>query len=204
MSAPAAWTFPEEAIDANTSRFRPRREGRPVGREALFAALRSDAACRLALSRTLAEHRFEGFFFETPPIGESLAGLESEFVLVSSAAVAGLRADPQPFAAPLAASPGPVICTPNLSGDAWLVVPRPQGPPAAYAHLARFVREGPPAQVDATWAALGDAVLRWRASRAERLWVSTSGLGVSWLHLRLDTRPKYYSFGAYRRSGGLN
>lgn len=202
MSRPMSWTFPEVMIDGGTSRFSPRCEGQPVGREALFVALSQDAGCRLALSRTLAEHRFPGFFFETPPIDESLAGIESEFVLVSSAAVAGLRADPQPFAAPLAAAAGPVICTPNLSGDAWLVVPRQQGPAAAYAHLARFLREGPPAQVDAMWAALGSAVLRWRASRAERLWVSTSGLGVSWLHLRLDTRPKYYSYGPYRRPGG--
>ena len=26
----------------------------------------------------------------------------------------------------------------------------------------------------------------------QKLWVSTSGLGVFWLHLRLDSYPKYY------------
>ena len=31
------------------------------------------------------------------------------------------------------------------------------------------------------------------------LWLSTAGLGVYWLHLRLDTRPKYYSFQPYRK-----
>ena len=29
------------------------------------------------------------------------------------------------------------------------------------------------------------------------LWVSTAGLGVSWLHVRLDARPKYYRHDAY-------
>ncbi len=28
--------------------------------------------------------------------------------------------------------------------------------------------------------------------------VSTNGLGVAWLHVRLDTRPKYYTFQPYR------
>ncbi len=32
-----------------------------------------------------------------------------------------------------------------------------------------------------------------------KVWVSTSGDGVSWLHLRIDTRPKYYQHAAYAR-----
>ena len=30
------------------------------------------------------------------------------------------------------------------------------------------------------------------------LWLSTSGLGVAWLHLRLDHEPKYYQYAPYR------
>lgn len=29
-------------------------------------------------------------------------------------------------------------------------------------------------------------------------WLSTAGMGVSWLHVRLDERPKYYRFQEYR------
>jgi len=29
-------------------------------------------------------------------------------------------------------------------------------------------------------------------------WVSTSGLGVSWLHVRFDTFPKYYNWHEYK------
>ena len=32
------------------------------------------------------------------------------------------------------------------------------------------------------------------------IWLSTSGLGVYWLHVRLDTRPKYYQYAPYRAS----
>ena len=28
-------------------------------------------------------------------------------------------------------------------------------------------------------------------------WLSTAGMGVSWLHVRLDSQPKYYGFAAY-------
>ena len=31
-------------------------------------------------------------------------------------------------------------------------------------------------------------------------WLSTAGLGVPWLHLRLDTRPKYYQYGPYKNA----
>ncbi len=31
------------------------------------------------------------------------------------------------------------------------------------------------------------------------VWLSTAGAGVSWLHVRLDTRPKYYHHGPYRQ-----
>ncbi|MET0247228.1 MAG: hypothetical protein ABW182_10815 [Sphingomonas sp.] len=37
-----------------------------------------------------------------------------------------------------------------------------------------------------------------RLAEREKLWVSTSGLGVSWLHARIDDRPKYYSYAPYR------
>jgi hypothetical protein len=47
---------------------------------------------------------------------------------------------------------------------------------------------------------VGDAVAR-RLSSAP-LWLSTSGLGVAWLHVRLDERPKYYTHAPYRTHAG--
>lgn len=29
------------------------------------------------------------------------------------------------------------------------------------------------------------------------VWLSTAGAGVAWLHVRLDDRPKYYSYRPY-------
>jgi hypothetical protein len=88
----------------------------------------------------------------------------------------------------------------NRGGDALLVAPAPQEPPGAYAHLAAFARQAPMSQQHALWQAVGDAVAR-RLSTVP-LWLSTSGLGVAWLHVRLDERPKYYTYAPYRMPDG--
>lgn len=69
---------------------------------------------------------------------------------------------------------------------------------ADYPHLSAFVRRAPAARVDALWTAVGEGVQQWLESRRGRLWVSTAGLGVYWLHIRLDSRPKYVKWGPYR------
>ena len=81
------------------------------------------------------------------------------------------------------------------AGDATLVVPSPRGPDAAYGHLAAFVRGASEAQNHALWEAVGEAVEERLNQRP--LWLSTAGGGVSWLHVRLDARPKYYAYRPY-------
>ena len=71
--------------------------------------------------------------------------------------------------------------------------------PARYAHLAAFVREAPETQVRAFGAAVGSAMLARMAEVGDKpIWLSTSGLGVAWLHARLYSRPKYYTHGPYK------
>ena len=81
-----------------------------------------------------------------------------------------------------------------------LIVPAPMTRShACYAHLARFLRGAPAAQVRAFWSVVGQAALRRMGTIP--FWLSTAGLGVAWLHIRLDSRPKYYRYAAYRQSG---
>lgn len=99
-----------------------------------------------------------------------------------------------------------VCCTPLLqhvciSRDATLVCPC-QGtdvPDAAYAHIAAFVRTAPRMQNHALWSAVGAALEAELVKQSPRpVWVSTSGLGVAWLHVRLDSAPKYYTDAALK------
>ncbi|MBX3248007.1 MAG: hypothetical protein KF901_12575 [Myxococcales bacterium] len=65
----------------------------------------------------------------------------------------------------------------------------------------RVVRSrGAVAQVDALFAAVGAALCELRARTAATVWLSTAGLGVDWLHVRLDARPKYYRHAPYKRA----
>ena len=73
------------------------------------------------------------------------------------------------------------------------------GAPEAYGHLASFLREAPPAQVCALWEQVGRAVRESIGS--EPCWVSTAGMGVAWLHVRIDSWPKYYRHDPYKVVG---
>ena len=53
-------------------------------------------------------------------------------------------------------------------------------------------------QQHALWQSVGEAMAR--RVGAKPVWLSTAGAGVSWLHVRLDDRPKYYGYVPYMRS----
>ena len=84
----------------------------------------------------------------------------------------------------------------NLGRDAVMVVPCPVGSDSAYGHLASFTRDAPEPQQHELWKAVGKAMQNRLSDKP--VWLSTAGMGVSWLHVRLDDRPKYYGFAPYR------
>jgi len=79
------------------------------------------------------------------------------------------------------------------SEDATLIAPSETG---SYPHLAAFLRTAPPGQIDALFHAVGDAIASWPGRTPP--WVSTAGMGVPWLHVRIDSRPKYFRHAPYR------
>lgn len=170
-----------------------REGGHAVSWRRVAAGLRASPEVRALLSRAVADAPYEALFFETVPVSAATADDDFAFVLVDSPSLARVTADSGPFARRL----GEGIATfANLGGDAVLVVPPATGD---YPHLAAFVRTAPADLVEALWQAVGAAVERWWAERARRVWVSTSGLGVYWLHVRLDSRPKYYTYAPFKR-----
>jgi hypothetical protein len=154
-----------------------------------------EAAFRSFFISLLAEAPYKAFFWETPPVTGTTQHRPFEFVLIDSPALAGAEAEAYYFAEHFKEGTE-VITFSNLGKDALLVVPCPVAPPLAYPHLAAFVRHAPPPQIHALWQAVGDAMEK-RLS-ASPVWLSTSGLGVYWLHVRLDTHPKYYQYQPYK------
>lgn len=143
----------------------------------------------------LADVPFEAYFWEHPPLTLGDMGKGYEVSFYDSPALAGKRADPRRFAS-FFEPDLPVVSFLNLGGDARLIVPCPQASEDRFTHLARFVRTAPEAQGVALLQLMGETLLTEAGNN--KLYLSTSGLGVYWLHIRLDERPKYYQSRRYR------
>lgn len=91
-----------------------------------------------------------------------------------------------------------IVLFENLGKDALLAVPAPLTASSSYDHLATFIRSAPEPQKHALFRRLG-RTLQSVVSDSP-IWVSTAGAGVAWLHVRLDTRPKYYAYTSYREA----
>lgn len=158
---------------------------------------RRDPGFRSFFIALLSEAPFTAFRWETPLVTSGTLDRSFEFVLLDSPGLA-VPADATAFAAHLdgADDDDGIVVFPNLGADAVLVVPLPRGPVSAYAHIAAFSRAAPADQQHALWQAVGEVMGERTGGRP--VWLSTAGGAVPWLHIRLDSRPKYYGFLAYR------
>jgi len=192
------WMFQNEQLaDGRVTRVALLRDSVPVSYQDVLQRWQTDADFCSMFIELLASSPYSAFRWETPPITLASAGRPFEFVLIDSPGLAR-AVGPDAFAERFGrhGSHGVVeFC--NLGNDAILVVPCPQGPESAYGHLAAFVRYAPEAQKHALWELVGAAMERRLSDKP--VWLSTAGAGVSWLHVRLDDRPKYYGFEPYRQ-----
>lgn len=82
-----------------------------------------------------------------------------------------------------------VIAFPNLSGDTILVVPIPQ-PGKNFATMIDFVRNADEKQQSLLWKCVAKEARK--LLKKHNIWISTHGMGVPYLHVRLCNTPKYY------------
>ncbi len=153
-------------------------------------------AFRQFFTQTLQNSRYKAFFWEVKPITSKSLEEAFEFVLVNSSMLPTIKASPRAFQTHF--QPGEsVVSFPNLSGDAHLIVPTAIADPSLYGHLASFLRNAPTSQIDRFWQVVATEYRRLIGEQPR--WLSTAGLGVPWLHVRVDTRPKYYRYQGYKR-----
>lgn len=158
-----------------------------------------DDAFRLFFIDALKSSPFSCYRFETPPATADSAGQSFEFVLLDSPEI-DLKPDARDFQEHFDARQGDVLVFPNLGGDATMIVPRPRENVPGYPHISGFVRHAPLAQQLRLWKTVGETLHGLLGDSP--LWLSTAGGGVPWLHLRVDSRPKYYVFDEYRAPYG--
>jgi hypothetical protein len=193
------WTTRSEQLsDGHGQKYAVDLDSRPATIADVLAAWQRDAGFRSLFTSLLANAPYTAFRWETPPVTAASVSQPFEFVLLDSPDLAR-RPDPDAFAEHFGRGIEGVAVFPNLGGDAILVVPCPLAPVSAYGHLAAFVRLAPESQQHVLWRSVGEAMARRIGGRP--VWLSTAGAGVSWLHVRLDDRPKYYGHGPYRQRG---
>lgn len=186
----------EELPDGRGLRVAVDLHSRPATTADVIRGWQGDAEFRSLFNALLAGAPFAEFRWEAPALTSVTVTRPFECVVLNAPGLAG-RPDPGAFAEHFAGADAGVAVFPNLGGDAVLVAPCPVAEPSAYGHLAAFVRPAPEPQQYALWQTVGEEMAR--RVGAEPVWLSTAGAGVPWLHVRLDSRPKHYGFGPYRR-----
>jgi hypothetical protein len=78
----------------------------------------------------------------------------------------------------------------NLSKDTILVIPMPIDK-KNYATLKDFIDNAPIIQQEKFWRKVAKVAIKFM-NKKEKVWISVSGLGVAYTHLRISTTPKYY------------
>lgn len=169
-------------------------DSRPASFGDVIQAWQNDGDFRSLFNSLLADAPYSAFRWETPPVTEGTLSQPFEFVILSSPGLAR-QPDRKAFAEHFENSEASIAVFPNLGRDAIMVVPHPVADASAYGHLAAFVRLAPDFQRDELWRAVGEAMAARVGTKP--IWLSTAGAGVSWLHVRLDDRPKYYGYGPY-------
>ena len=190
-------------LDANTERVRIfATQGADAQRltwRQVASLWKSDAAFGRYYTTLVASSPFASFFWECPPVTLSSLGDGAAFEHVTVRASSYKDASPDAFAKHLAGAHSGVVTFDNLNGDATLVAPREDGPRSGYGHLGAFLRGAQAEQQAQLWVEVGTVLERVLERSGEQpVWLSTAGKGVPWLHVRLDSEPKYYRTVRYK------
>ena len=154
-----------------------------------------DTDFRLFFFEILSASSYSAYRFETPVISSRNCSKKFEFVLIDTPWL-DLKQDQSAFAEHFNKTYARVVEFDNLGADATLVVPCPLSDETAYAHMAAFMRRAPEIQIHQLWEKVGQCLMD--KIRNQNIWLNTAGGSVDWLHVRLDSTPKYYAYHPYK------
>lgn len=154
--------------------------------------------------KTIAECKFAGVLWECPPVTPgTMDTVPFEFVLIKNTDLSKLRkGDADTFGEYFTnAGKNMAVVFQGLGKNpSMLIAPVPlvqcmsgKSKYNCYVHFKKFLMGAPEEQVFDTLAVMGREVLNTK----RKIWLNTHGLGVAWLHIRLDPLPKYYEYDEY-------
>lgn len=163
----------------------------------MFLAALQNSDFRDPFMALLRDCEYPAYRWETPSLRLATRQQPFEFVFVNSPEI-DVPPEPKVFARYYSDAVDGIVEFTNLGGDAHLIVPTPVTATSDYAHLGKFMRSAANVQVHALWDKVAKTMAQ--AISEQPLWLSTAGGGVSWLHVRIDQRPKYYRYSLYRKA----
>lgn len=183
-----------ESTGSNT-KFNVTEEDIPISNKRFLELLRDSGPFRSFYNDLLSNSGYDAFFWENKPVTRDTLNSAYECNLVKSDFLAGRSPDSQTFSQYFKENE-PVVVFPNLGKDARLIVPCPEKDLSVYTHIGNFVKDAGKTQIHEFWKQVGKQTLSLTGQKKK--WLSTSGLGVFWLHARIDSFPKYYQTEEYK------
>jgi hypothetical protein len=185
-------------LNSNTIKYTALLENATLSMKEAFTLLYKDSNFALKLSKTLENCKFISFFFEMPPLDSSNIDKPFEFVIINSPQLANKQANPSSFLEYMIKGKK-VVSFENVNKDAILIIPC-KTKDLNFVDMKRFLVNANKKHIISFWKVIGKKVLEvLKDSHFQKIWCSTSGLGVSWLHFRIDSIPKYYKYLPYKK-----
>ncbi|MFK7803335.1 MAG: hypothetical protein AB8G95_16995 [Anaerolineae bacterium] len=187
----------EEIVVGQCIKFKLLFETEPLTFGRTSTLLQTNHDFRQFFIKQLADAPFTSYRWECPAVTAQTLDRPFEFVLIDDPHLARRRPNMTAFQQHFQQVPSDgVVSFSNLGGDAVMVVPEPASADVDFGHLGAFCRNASQSQQHELWRTVGEAMEA--RINDKPVWLSTAGGGVTWLHVRLDDRPKYYRHQPYR------
>jgi len=157
-----------------------------------------DQKFTIAIQAAIKSTGFKYIFLNCPPLSKTTLDKEFEMaVLEASWELENIETDMDKFRDKFKGKKW-VASFYNLGLDAVLVSPfaREDQDKKIYSSLGPFIWHAPDEQQVAVWHNVGMGLGVFVKRRT--VWLNTEGRGVHYLHLRLDSRPKYYRYNPFK------
>lgn len=192
------WLFTQTVLEGNNIiRVEVTADDHPLSYGTALDLLEDDDLFQATFIQVLSNLPFPAYRWETPPLSQQSVDRPFEFVCINSP---WLRVAPDRISFREhfdQAGPGDVLVFENLGGDAILIVPGPTKEDDNFSHIASFVHSANRDLQHNLWHQVARTFKTHL--KKEPLWLSTAGGGVAWLHVRIDSYPKYYAYSPYKQ-----
>ena len=165
-----------------------------VSFDEVFGLLENDRDFRSQFINFLKSIELTAFNIECKPVNIENVNQAFEFIIINCPDLLKCTSDSSKFKAHFDEDELTAVFE-NLNGDAVLISPVDHGS-EDFGHLSTFLSSASNDQLNDLLIALGE--IAGANLGNENIYINTSGLGVPWLHFRIDDEPKYYQFETYK------